>query len=144
MSICCFATRYVFATLKLDICPLCEQSIYFSLLLEIRKSNEASLNARIQASECRLLREPSSQDEEARSATATAVGSQGVYVASRQRESIAPPLKLLLHSRCHPATHILLSAQAFRLVLTHSARLPSSRRGAICTRSLVQAQTRFV
>ena len=55
VSICCFATRYVFATLKLDICPLCEQSIYFSLLLEIRKSNEASLNARIQASECRLL-----------------------------------------------------------------------------------------
>ena len=30
-SICCFATRYVFAALKLDICSRCEQSIYFSL-----------------------------------------------------------------------------------------------------------------
>ena len=27
MSICCFATRYVFAALKLDICSRCEQSI---------------------------------------------------------------------------------------------------------------------
>ena len=34
-----------------------------------------------QASECRLLREPSLKDEEARSATATAVSSQGVYIS---------------------------------------------------------------
>ena len=38
-----------------------------------------------QASECRLLREPSLKDEEARSATATAVSSQGVYISFFRR-----------------------------------------------------------
>ena len=62
------------------------QGVYISLYVDMfsLRSNskiKRSESVLAQASECRLLHEPSSKDEEARSATATAVSSQGVYIS---------------------------------------------------------------
>ena len=87
MSICCFATRYVFATLKLDIfcsakfdiCSQSEQSICFSLRSnsKINRSESASslVSERVQIAPRRL----DGNRAECVSTKANALRRNGVY-----------------------------------------------------------------
>ena len=73
-----------------------------------------------QASECRLLREPSLKDEEARSATAIAVSSQGVYISFFVDMLLRNSIYFSLHSKfdiCSLRSHSIccLTANESRL-----------------------------